>query len=83
MGHIGGWNYEIFHVNVMIRQKYNVIATVQDENGNMALDHNTKARVLFEAYRGRLGTTDHSKMVIELQNIIVAPVDLSILESSF
>lgn len=35
----------------MIRQKYNAIATLQDENGNMALDHNTKARVLFEALR--------------------------------
>jgi hypothetical protein len=55
----------------------------------MALDHNTRAGVLFKAYRGRRfqhgfsKITYHSKIVFELQNIIVASVDLRILESSF
>jgi hypothetical protein len=72
-----------FHVDATIKHKNNSIATLQDENGNVALDHNTKVRVLNEVYKGRLGMTDHSKMVFELQNIIVAPLDLSGLEIPF
>jgi hypothetical protein len=77
MGHIGGdESTKFFHVNV-VKHKHNSIATLQDDVGNVALDHNTKSMVLYEAYKDRLGSTNHRRMVFDLQNIIEASLDLS------
>lgn len=76
----GDESTKFFHVNV-VKHKHNSIATLQDDVGNVALDHNTKSMVLYEAYKDRLGSTNHRRMVFDLQNIIDAPLDLSSLES--
>jgi hypothetical protein len=82
-GTLGDANTKFFHVNATIRHKLNSIATLQDEVGNVALDRNRKAKVLYDAFKERLCSTTHSRMVFNLQNIIEAPLDLSILEIPF
>lgn len=49
----------------------------------MISNHYAKANILFEAYRDRLGTSNHARMVFDLSSLIHAPNDLSNLEASF
>jgi hypothetical protein len=80
---LGDASTKFFHVNATIRHKHNSIATLQDKVGNVALDHNRKAKVLYDAFKERLGSTTHSRMLFNLQNIIEGPLDLSSLEIPF
>lgn len=45
--------------------------------------HENKAQLLYEADHDRLGTTEQNNVVFYLQNLILAPIDLSDLDSPF
>lgn len=76
------WQKKI-HTTASIRHNQNFIATIQDDTRQLISDHEAKAKVLFEAYRNRLDTSQSPEMVFDLHAIFPNTQDLSILEEPF
>jgi hypothetical protein len=49
---------KFFHANTTIRHKQNSIAALQDNTSQTILNHDSKAILLYEAYKAKLGTSE-------------------------
>jgi hypothetical protein len=56
---------------------------LQDSNGQPLFDHHIKARLLWEAYKERLGTLDSPAMFFDLDNLLNASQELGCLFEPF
>jgi len=74
---------KFFHANATIKHRKNLITVLYDESGSSFNDHQSKAELLWIAYKERLGTTESPKMHFDLENLLHASTDLSFLETPF
>jgi hypothetical protein len=61
---------KFFHAIATIRYRRNLITSLQDANGVSHTEHHTKAAILWEAYKDRLGTFDSPEMLFDLRQLI-------------
>jgi hypothetical protein len=59
---LGNEGTKIFHANATIRQRRNLIISLKDANDLPHSNHPTKANILWESFKDRLGTTDNPDM---------------------
>jgi hypothetical protein len=62
----GDASNEFFHANATIRHRQNLIAILEDEEGQLIQKHEEKEAALWNAYKKRLGTTEYSHMYFDL-----------------
>ena len=60
-----------------------MITSLEDSLGNLLSDHQTKANILWEAYKDRLGQSEFTSMLLDLGSLLRAHQDLSFLEEPF
>lgn len=74
---------KLFHTHATIKHKNNLIAQLQKSNGEIVLDHAEKEKVLWEAFKERLGQSEFSTMAFNLSLFVERHVNLDWLEESF
>lgn len=72
-----------FHAHATIRHRKNSIATLQDGAGNSFSEHEDKAKILWETFKERLGTTDFNHMLFNVNDLLIASDNLNSLEIPF
>jgi hypothetical protein len=60
-----------------------LIATLEDNKGNIIQKHEEKSVALWEAYKKRSGTTKYSHMYFDLQELLTTPENLRWLDEPF
>jgi hypothetical protein len=66
----GDEDTKFFHANATIRQRRNLITSLKDSSGLSHTDHNSKANILWEAFKERLGTSDSPEMSFNLEQLL-------------
>jgi hypothetical protein len=74
---------KFFHANATIRQRRNLINSLKDVNDQPHSDHPTKANILWEAFKDRLGTTDNPDMSFNFQELLQRVENLDFLIQPF
>jgi hypothetical protein len=80
---LGDAGTKFFHANATVKHRHNLISSLKDANGNIAISHEEKAVVLFQAFKDRLGTSQQTSMVFNLSSLIQLIGNLSELEIPF
>lgn len=79
----GDAGIKFFHANATIKHRKNLITCLEDSLGNLHSAHQTKANILWEAYKDRLGQSEFALMLLDLDSLLVSHHDLSSLEEPF
>jgi hypothetical protein len=74
---------KFFHANATVRHRQNFITSLEDSIGSLLSGHEEKAKLLWEAYKQRLGTTEFSHMHFDLNTLLQLVENLSYLEEPF
>jgi hypothetical protein len=74
---------QFFHATATIRYRKKMITMLKTVDGKEAYSHITKAEILWEAYKERLGATNPVVMPANLEELIQASQDLGVLETPF
>jgi hypothetical protein len=61
-----------FHANATIRYRQNLISTLQDAEGKNFQGHEAKAKLLWDAYKKRLGSTKFSHIYFDLHSLLTS-----------
>jgi hypothetical protein len=80
---LGDAGTKFFHANATVKHRHNLILSLKDANVNVAISHENKASVLFQAFMDRLGTSQQMSMVLNLSSLIQPIGNLSELEIPF
>jgi hypothetical protein len=80
---LGDAGTRFFHANATVKHRHNLISSLKDDNGNMALSHTDIESVLFNAFKNRLGTSQQTSMVFNLPALIQPIDNLTKLEHPF
>jgi hypothetical protein len=80
---LGDAGTKFFHANATIKHHHNLISSLEDANGTVAISHADKEVVLFQAFKDRLGTSQQTSMVFNLSSLIQPISNLSELEMPF
>jgi hypothetical protein len=71
---LGDAGTKFFHANATVKHRHNLISSLKDDNGNMALSHTDKESVLSNDFKNRLGTSQQTSMVFNL-SALIQPID--------
>jgi hypothetical protein len=74
---------KFFHAIATIRHRKNLITSLQDANGVFHTNHHTKADILWEAYKDRLGTSNSPEMLYDLSKLLQQSAMLDSLSEPF
>jgi hypothetical protein len=74
---------KFFHAIATIRHRKNLITSMQDANGVFHTNHHTKADILWEAYKDRLGTPNSPEMLYDLSKLLQQSAMLDSLSEPF
>jgi hypothetical protein len=80
---LGDAGTKFFHANATIKHHHNLILSLEDANGTIAISHTEKEAMLFQAFKDRLGTSQQTSMVFNLSSLIQPISNLSELEMPF
>jgi predicted RNA binding protein with dsRBD fold (UPF0201 family) len=80
---LGDADTKFFNANATIKHRHNLISSLEDANGTVAISHAEKEAVLFQAFKGRLGSSQQTSMVFNLSSLIQPISNLSELEMPF
>jgi hypothetical protein len=69
---LGDENSKFFHANASIKHRRNLITSLADASGNPVLDHSTKAKLIWDDFRIRLGTSEFEKMLFDLDSLLTS-----------
>jgi hypothetical protein len=61
---------KFFHANATIKQRRNLITALKDSSGLCHTNHNSKANILWEAFKERLGSSDSPEMSFHLEQLL-------------
>jgi hypothetical protein len=67
---LGDESTKFFHAASTERYRLNTITSLDTEDGRTVTEHLEKAALLWDEYRNRLGTSTHTLMHFNLQNLI-------------
>jgi hypothetical protein len=79
---LGNESIKFFHAACTERYRLNTITRLDTEDGRTMMEHLEKAALLWDEYRNRLGTSTHTRMHFNLQNLI-QPHDLQGIATTF
>jgi hypothetical protein len=79
---LGDENTKIFHAIATRNYRHNYIACLTTEDGRTVTDHEKKAAILWQAYKDRLGVSEHLNILFDLTEHM-ANNDLLELEAPF
>jgi hypothetical protein len=79
---LGDENTSFFHTMATISHKKNFIISIRNTEGIYFTEHEQKANLLWEAYKQRLGCSEHTNMAYNLSSILTEH-DLAHLDSEF
>lgn len=74
---------KFFYANATIKYRKNLIIVLEDDTGNPVLDHETKANLIWTAFKERLGVSNFSTTDINLQQFLQVQVDFTPLIQPF
>jgi hypothetical protein len=74
---------KLFHANATIKYRNNLIAQLQKSNGEIVLNHAEKEKILWEAFKDRLGQSECSSMAFNLSYFLENNLDLAWLKEPF
>jgi len=74
---------KFFHANATIRHTKNLITCLENPLGVIHSGHQDKAKILWEAYKDRLGQSEFSSMLLNLDALLPSHPNLSSLEDPF
>jgi hypothetical protein len=80
---LGDENSRFFHYMASSQKRKNHVAALSFANGNSVNDHPEKANLLLQAYKKRLGQTETTNPLPNLQDLTYVNEDLSFLEAPF
>lgn len=79
----GDGNTQFFHANATIKYTRNSTTSLDNGAGSVVFDHQSKATLLWEAYKDRLGKSKFVNIESDLSNLLSIHPDLSSLEDPF
>jgi hypothetical protein len=74
---------KFFHAHATIKHRRNTIAVLKDTQGNSCQQHEEKAALLWDSFKQRLGTSEFSSMVFDLNGLVQRQEELQQLEIPF
>ncbi|XP_073360494.1 uncharacterized protein [Aegilops tauschii subsp. strangulata] len=80
---MGEANTKYFQAKATIKNRFNHIAMLKDEEDHEHADHHAKAAILFRAFKKRLGSVSKTENPLLLQSLLLQHDDLSDLETPF
>lgn len=63
---MGDTSTHFFHAHASVKYRRNLVTSLVDDNDNPVYDHDSKANLLWESYKARLGTTNFSGLLFNL-----------------
>jgi len=76
-------NTKLFHANATIKFRKNSIASLQGQNGEQVMDYNSKANLLWETFKERLGISELSSIAFDLEQLLTVSDVLQLHETPF
>lgn len=80
---LGDAGTKFFHAHATIKYRKNLITSLENENGETVFDHKQKAQLIWLAIKERLGVSEFTDILFNLDHIMQATVDLSSLQLPF
>lgn len=80
---LGDAGTKFFHANATIRNRRNAIASLKNDNGDIASSHLEKESILWNSFKHRLGQSEYSEMSFDLSTLIQRHDNLESLEERF
>jgi hypothetical protein len=71
------------HASATIKQRRNLISSLKDSAGSIHYDHQSKANILWEAFKDGLGTSDTPEMMFNLEQLLHRAENLDWLSDAF
>jgi hypothetical protein len=72
-----------FHANASMRLRKNSITSLMDDNGLEHFLHDEKAQLPWDAFKGRMGTSEFTHLYYDLGSLLAMDDDLAALEAPF
>jgi exonuclease III len=72
-----------FHANASMRHRGNNITSLRKDSGQEVFQHEAKAELIWETFKGRMGSSEFSHMYFDLQSLLHMDTDLCVLEEPF
>lgn len=79
----GGENTKFFHAMATESYRKNSIASLIDVDGTIIFDHEGKAHVAWDTFKGRMGVSNFVSMPFDLYSLITPQNGLEVLEAPF
>jgi hypothetical protein len=74
---------KLFHAHASIKHRNNLIAQLQKNNGEIVIGHAEKEKVLWDAFKDRLGQSEFTEMAFNLSYFLESHENLQWLEEPF
>ena len=74
---------KLFHATATLKYRNNLISQFQKDNGEIVSNHFDKAKVLWDAFKERLGQSEFRNIVFNLSSFLDSSTDLGWLEDPF
>lgn len=74
---------EFFHATATVKHRRSTITTLQDGQGQQFTTHEDKATLLWESYKERLGTSEATAMIFDIQDLLQPHANLEDLNQPF
>ena len=69
---LGDENTHFFHTMATISHKRNFIVSLTNADGSIVLDHEQKAKLLWTAYKNRMGVSEFTNISYDLSSLLTA-----------
>jgi hypothetical protein len=80
---LGGENTKKFHSKATERYRFNKIAEISDDDGNVLSDHQDKANAFWQSFKGRMGVCIRTTTPFDISTTLHPSEDLSSLCTPF
>jgi hypothetical protein len=77
---LGNENTKFFHTKATINYRHNFISVLENDEQAKVSDHDGKASILWKAFKERIGKSDNTNMLFNVQELY-ASQDSHIFES--
>jgi len=76
-------NTRFFHANATVKHRRSLITRLVNDQGQSLFNHEDKANLIWNSFKERLGTSNFSRVHLDLPNLLQNTVDLSSLIQPF
>ena len=80
---LGDASTHFFHAHATMKYRRNLITYLANDNGDLVYDHESKAELLWQSFKERLGTSNFTGIQLDLSQHFVGQRDLSHLVMNF